>query len=102
MTKEFQSWRLLTVIGAGLIDGINPCAFAVIIFFVSWLVFIKQKGKVILVVGLIYIFAVFLAYFLIGMGVLRSIQQLAVFPLISRIIYFLTAIFVLILGFLSL
>jgi len=87
---------------AGLIDGINPCAFAVIIFFVSWLTLIGRKGKTILTVGLVYTFAVFLAYFLIGIGVLRFVQTLVVFPSISVIIYSLTAILALVLGFLSL
>lgn len=102
LVDEFWSWRPLTVMVAGLIDGVNPCAFAVIIFFISWLVLIGRKGKTILVVGLIYTCAVFLAYFLIGIGLLRFIQALVVFPSISVIIYLLTAIVALVLGFLSL
>jgi len=35
LVGEFWSWRPLTVMVAGLIDGVNPCAFAVIIFFIS-------------------------------------------------------------------
>jgi len=102
LVSEFWSWRPLTVMVAGSIDGVNPCAFAVIIFFVSWLSFIGRKGRTILAVGSIYTFAVFLAYFLIGIGVLRFIQALAVFPSISVIIYSLTALFALVLGFFSL
>ncbi len=102
LVNEFWSWRPLTVMAAGLIDGINPCAFATIIFFVSWLTLIGRKGKVILIVGLVYTFAVFLAYFLIGIGVLRFVQTLVVFPSISMTIYSLTAIVALLLGFLSL
>lgn len=102
LVGEFWSWGPLTVVVAGLIDGINPCAFAVIIFFVSWLTLIGRKGKTILAVGLTYTFAVFLAYFLIGVGALRFIQALIVFPSISVIIYSLTALFALVLGFFSL
>ncbi len=102
LVSEFWSWRPLTVMVAGLIDGVNPCAFAVIIFFVSWLTLIGRKGKTILAVGLIYTLAVFLAYFLIGIGVLRFILALGVFPSISVIIYLLTAIVALGLGFFSL
>jgi len=102
LVNEFRSWRFLSVMVAGLIDGINPCAFAVIIFFVSWLVLIRQRGKMILAVGLIYTLAVFFAYFLVGVGLLRFIQALVVFPLISMIIYLMTAFFALILGFLNL
>jgi len=101
LVREFQSWRPLTVMGAGLIDGVNPCAFAVIIFFISWLTFIGRKGRTILAVGSIYTLAVFLAYFLIGIGVLRFVQALVVFPLISLIVFSLTAVVALMLGFLS-
>jgi len=102
LVGEFRSWRPLTVMAAGLIDGVNPCAFAVIIFFVSWLMLIGRKGKTILAVGLVYTFAVFLAYFLIGIGTLRFVQTLVVFPSISVIIYSLTAMIALALGFFSL
>ena len=33
----FKTFQPLAVIGAGLADGINPCAFTVIVFFVSFL-----------------------------------------------------------------
>ena len=39
------------VILPGLGDGINPCAFATIIFFVSYLSLIERKGRDILLVG---------------------------------------------------
>ena len=31
----FKKFSVLTVIGNGLVDGINPCAFAVIVFFIT-------------------------------------------------------------------
>jgi cytochrome c biogenesis protein CcdA len=56
-----------SVIVPGLIDGINPCAFATIIFFVSYLSAIERKGRDILMVGLSFTLAVFLAYLGFGM-----------------------------------
>ena len=47
--KRFKEFGILPVCLAGLIDGINPCAFAVIVFFISYLVAIKRKGKEILI-----------------------------------------------------
>lgn len=99
--REFRSWRPLTVMGAGLVDGVNPRAFAVIIFFVSWFTLVGGKGKTILVVGLIYTLAVFLAYFLTGIGALRFVQSLVVFPRLSLIVFSFTAGLALLLGFLS-
>ena len=34
--ERFLSFGLFTVLGAGLIDGINPCAFTVLVFFISF------------------------------------------------------------------
>jgi cytochrome c biogenesis protein CcdA/thiol-disulfide isomerase/thioredoxin len=56
------------VIVPGLVDGINPCAFATIIFFISYLSFIERKGRDILMVGLSFTLAIFLSY--LGFGVL--------------------------------
>ncbi|MGD0328867.1 MAG: cytochrome c biogenesis CcdA family protein [Nitrososphaeria archaeon] len=64
--------NVFLVIGAGLIDGINPCAFAVLLYFVTVLFTFRKdtKGRVFLV-GLLYMFAVFLAYLIIGLTLLR-------------------------------
>ena len=68
---------LTLIIGAGLIDGINPCAFGVFIFLLAYLAKTAKnnKGKMILH-GLTYIFAVFLTYFLVGLLLLPIISQL--------------------------
>ena len=55
------------VLGAGLLDGINPCAFATIIFLLSYLQVARRSPKEILMVGIAFIAAVFLAYFSIGL-----------------------------------
>jgi cytochrome c biogenesis protein CcdA len=60
------------VILPGLGDGINPCAFATIIFFVSYLSLIERKGREILFVGLAFTLAVFLSYLAFGI-ILREL-----------------------------
>jgi cytochrome c biogenesis protein CcdA/glutaredoxin len=55
------------VILPGLIDGINPCAFATIVFFVSYLTLLERKGREILLVGLSFTLAVFTSYLAFGM-----------------------------------
>ncbi len=55
------------VILPGLIDGINPCAFATIVFFVSYLALLERKKHEILAVGLSFALAVFLSYLAFGM-----------------------------------
>jgi glutaredoxin-related protein len=85
LRERFKSFGIFTVIGAGLIDGVNPCAFATIIFFLSYLTFIGRKGKEALLVGFFFTLAVFLTYLLIGIGAFRAIQSLSIFSQISHI-----------------
>ncbi len=60
------------VILPGLLDGINPCAFATIIFFVSYLAVIERRGRDVIMVGISFILAVFLSYLAFGM-ILREV-----------------------------
>jgi len=41
----FKKFGVLTVIGAGLIDGYNPCAITVLIFFISLLALRKKTEE---------------------------------------------------------
>ncbi len=61
------------VLATGLLDGLNPCAFAVLLFFVSFLYAVRAPRVEVLRMGSTYAYAVFLIYFLIGLGLLRAI-----------------------------
>lgn len=63
----------LLVLGGGLANGFHPCAIAVLLFFLSLLYTIKRSRKEILKIGIAYIAAMYLTYFLIGAGILRAI-----------------------------
>ena len=73
---RFNSFNFLTVLGAGLLDGINPCAFTVIVFFISYLAFIGRSGRDILLIGIAFTAAIFATYFLIGLGLLSFVRYL--------------------------
>ncbi len=100
--ERFRKWSLSAVLIAGFMDGINPCAFATIIFLVSYLTFMGKKGREILIYGIIFTSGVFIAYLLAGMGLMAFLHQLRSFPLISKGIYLLIGIFALTLGIVSL
>ncbi len=100
--ERFRKWSLSAILIAGFMDGINPCAFATIIFLVSYLTFVGKKGREILVYGIIFTSGVFIAYLLAGMGLMAFLHQLRSFPLISKGVYLLIAFFALILGIISL
>ncbi|GMR10696.1 MAG: hypothetical protein BMS9Abin28_1518 [Anaerolineae bacterium] len=65
---------LPAVVVTGLLDSVNPCAFAVILLLLAFLFTIRQSRRRILQLGLIYIGMIFLVYFAIGLGLLRVIR----------------------------
>lgn len=102
LVNYFKRFAPLAVVGAGLIDGVNPCAFTVIVFFISFLALQGYCRKEVLLVGSFFIFAVFLTYILIGLGIFAFLYQLGAFWRISRIVNFSVGIFSITLGFLCL
>lgn len=101
MITRFKSLGVLTVLSAGLIDGVNPCAFATVIFFISYLTFVGRKRSEIFWVGLGFSGAVFTTYLLIGLGILSFIQHFSFMPLLSKIVYLITFMMLLVLGIYS-
>lgn len=73
---RFQSLGLWAIIGAGLGDGINPCAFATIIFMVVYLTAVGRNKNEVLVAGVFFALAIFITYFLLGVGVLIFLRSL--------------------------
>jgi len=85
------------VLATGLIDGINPCAFGVLLFFIAFLFAIKSTRAHMLKIGLAYISMIFLAYFLIGIGLMQAFASVGFPHLISKM----GAVLVLIVGIFS-
>jgi len=75
---------LALIVVSGLLDGVNPCAFAVLLFFTAFLFItsrtsLEQTKRRVLLVGSIYITGVYLAYLMVGIGIIRAIS-IAPFP----------------------
>ncbi|MCJ7782998.1 MAG: hypothetical protein MUP41_03645, partial [Desulfobacterales bacterium] len=102
IVERFKRFSLSAVLIAGFIDGINPCAFATIIFLVSYLTFIGKKSREILFYGIIFTLGVFIAYLLAGVGLMAGLRQLSGFPMITKGIYLVIAVFAFALGIISL
>jgi len=63
------------VIAAGLADGIfNPCAFTVVIFFVSYLAHVGRSRRQIALTGITFMLAVFATYLALGLGLARLLH----------------------------
>ena len=85
--EVFGKFTPLTVIVAGLIDGINPCAFTVLIFFISFLTLMGYRKRDFITIGLSFIVAVYLTYLLIGYGIFRGLYELGGYHNFIKIIH---------------
>jgi cytochrome c biogenesis protein CcdA len=102
LVDRFERMGWLAVVFAGLVDGLNPCAFATIIFFVSYLTLSGKKGKQIIITGASFTIGVFIAYLLVGLGFYKVLDLISGFTsIISKIVYILTAALCLVLAVLS-
>ncbi|MEE9616098.1 MAG: hypothetical protein V3T90_03730, partial [Anaerolineae bacterium] len=70
---EDERALLPLVLTTGFLDGLNPCAFAVLLFFIAFLFTIRRTTASIWAMGLIYVAAIYLAYFLIGLGLTQAV-----------------------------
>ena len=79
---------LPVLIGAALLDSINPCVFGVLIFLIGFMIKVFKSPQRTLLGGLWYAAVVYLTYFLIGLGFLKVTVSFG----ISVIIYWIAAI----------
>jgi len=100
--EKFRTIGPLAIAGAGLVDGINPCAFATIVFFISLLARFGKSRRQIAVVGVCFTLAVFVTYFLLGLGIARAIQAFSVSIGIAKGITYAIAALAAVLGLYSL
>lgn len=86
LISRFKDFTVFAITGAGLIDGINPCAFTVIVFFMSFLAVQGYSKKQLFAIGISFILSVFLTYLLIGLGAFGFLYQLRAFWYVSKAI----------------
>ena len=102
IADRFRAMSWLTVVFAGLVDGLNPCAFATLIFFVSYLTLSGRKGREVLLVGTAFTLGVFIAYLVIGLGLYKVLDILGQWlTIIGRWVYGITALLCLVLAIYS-
>lgn len=94
----FERMTMPVIISAGLIDGINPCAFATAVFLVGYLTYLGRGRRDILLLGGSFCVGVFLTYFLIGLGLSQVVHWLAEYPWIKTGLYACLGAFGVVLG----
>lgn len=93
IVSRFRELGPLAVVAAGLVDGINPCAFATLIFFVSYLSLGGRRGRAVLVAGAAFTLGVFIAYLAVGLGLYRALDALGGWlPAVGRWLMIATAL----------
>ncbi|NLW51686.1 MAG: hypothetical protein GXY85_12730 [Candidatus Brocadiaceae bacterium] len=72
--ETYGDLGVVLIVSAALADGFNPCAFTVIIFFLSYLAHVGRGRRQIVQVGAVYTAAVFVTYLGIGVALLGAAQ----------------------------
>lgn len=89
--ESFKKITLAAILFNGLVDGVNPCAFAVIVFFVSFLTVYGYSRREVMFLGTAYCLAVFLTYVGLGFGLFKILYALEPFIVVIKAFYILTA-----------
>ena len=67
------------VVGSAAVDSINPCAIGVLVLMISVIMGQKHSVGRMLLLGGLYIFAIFLTYLLAGFGILYFLAKIPLF-----------------------
>ena len=102
IAERFASFKILPVLAAGLLDGVNPCAFTTIIFLLSYLVYLGRKRGEILAAGIAFAAGVFLSYTALGLGLSQILRYGGFFRVVAEAIKYLTLALLVTLGALNL
>lgn len=70
--EEPASVAIPVLLGAALVDAINPCAFAVLILLVATIIGAQGKKRA-LIAGFLFSLSIFISYFLMGFGLYKAI-----------------------------
>lgn len=83
-----EGLTLPILVGAALLDSINPCVFGVLIFLCAFMIKVFKQPRKMLVGSLLYTFIVYLTYLAIGLGFLKFTVSFG----FSRGVYWVAAI----------
>ncbi len=92
-----QGLTIPILVGAALLDSINPCVFGVLIFLIAFMTKLYKSPGRMLLAGAIYTIVVYLTYFFIGVGFLKFTVSFG----FSQIVYWIAAIIAIIAGLLE-
>jgi cytochrome c biogenesis protein CcdA len=68
------AWLLPLVLISALLDSVHPCSFSILLITIAFLFGIQMTRKKILQIGGTYVAGIFVAYLLIGLGILKVLH----------------------------
>lgn len=80
--NKIGGFTIAALIGAAFLDASNPCALAVLILLLATVIAAKGKNHALLS-GLMFSLAIFLSYFLMGIGIYKAIALAGVSKYLS-------------------
>ncbi len=92
-----EGLTLPILLGAALLDSVNPCVFGVLIFLIAFMTKMFKSPKKMLLGGLIYVTVVYVTYLLIGIGFLEFTVSFG----FSVAVYWIAAVIAIIAGILE-
>ena len=78
-------WFFPLLVISAIIDSINPCAFSILIVSLIFLFSLGSSTSKVVKYGLIYILGIFVAYFLIGLGILQALHIFSIPHFMSKL-----------------
>lgn len=94
-------WTLPTVLLAGIVDGFNPCSFAIMISLAGILAIGGRKRRARIIGGLAFCAGTFVTYMLMGLGLMQALKALEGLRVVHDIVMVILALLLFVLSFLS-
>ncbi len=99
LRERWEGLTLGAVAAGGLIDGVNPCAFATLILFVSMVTISSARRRHLAALAGAFIAGVFCTYYAIGLGLTGLARWLSAVPVLRAAVnYSIAALCVLLAG----
>ncbi|MGN0855451.1 MAG: DUF1573 domain-containing protein [Kiritimatiellia bacterium] len=100
-TAAALRWTLPTVLLAGIVDGFNPCSFAIMISLAGILAIGGRKRRARIIGGLAFCAGTFVTYMLMGLGLMQALKALEGLRVVHDVVMVVLALALFVLSFLS-
>ena len=100
-TAAASRWTLPAVLLSGIVDGFNPCSFAIMISLAGILAIGGRKRKARILGGLSFCAGTFVTYMLMGLGLMQAMKALEGLRVVHDVVMAVLALALFVLSFLS-